>query len=181
MNLTNAASFPGQSRDFADFYALREDPFGQADPRFIYLGANHRKALAALHYGIERGDAAQLLLADAGLGKTTLLRHLHVRLQANASVIFVAAAELKQFELLRHEGILQKNGHAASSAAAATPEPSEPASGASRWRLIALIDDAHQLSDEDIRTSFWQPGRGWWKSCASSILQGLCDRFISPR
>ena len=34
---------------FLNFYGLREQPFGVTpDPRYLYLGASHREALASL-------------------------------------------------------------------------------------------------------------------------------------
>ena len=39
---------------FLNFFGLREQPFGVTpDPRFLYLSAAHREALASLYYGIE--------------------------------------------------------------------------------------------------------------------------------
>ena len=38
-------------------YGLREKPFALTpDPRFLYLSASHREALAHLLYGIEQGE-----------------------------------------------------------------------------------------------------------------------------
>ncbi|PYR39273.1 MAG: peptidoglycan-binding protein, partial [Acidobacteria bacterium] len=65
---------------FLDFYRLREQPFGVTpDPRYLYLGPGHREALASLFYGIETGRGFQSLIAEPGMGKTTLLNQLLLR------------------------------------------------------------------------------------------------------
>ena len=39
---------------YEKYFGLREQPFGVTpDPRFLYLSAAHREALASLYYGIE--------------------------------------------------------------------------------------------------------------------------------
>jgi general secretion pathway protein A len=137
---------------FVAFYSLREDPFGPVDPRFIYLSANHRKALASLHYGIERSDGIQLLVGDAGLGKTTLLRHLQVRLRTNARVVMLAAADLKKSELLDYPASAQESGRADQAVPWAGVENHAPgnSANAATSRLILLIDDAHDLGDAEL-------------------------------
>jgi general secretion pathway protein A len=156
MNLTHPASAADGAEMFAAFYSLRENPFGPADPRFIYLSVSHRKALASLHYGIERGNAIQLLLADAGLGKTTLLRHLQARLQANARVILLAAADCKTSELLANPAGPEKNNQPALStdAASAGNHASANSADGETGRLIVLIDDAQDLGDAELAGLF---------------------------
>jgi type II secretory pathway predicted ATPase ExeA len=145
MRLEVAASSPGEGEMFVEFYSLREDPFRSLDPRVIFLSENHRKALAALHYGIERGDSIQLLLAEAGLGKTILLRHLQGRWQASARVSWSSAANFKESELPNRPGGTREKGQ---------PNESQGMNGAKthalepeRSRQIVLIDDAQDLGD----------------------------------
>jgi general secretion pathway protein A len=55
-------------------YQLREDPFGVTpDPSFLFLSHSHREALATLVHGVEAQRGFMSLIADPGLGKTTLL------------------------------------------------------------------------------------------------------------
>lgn len=60
---------------YEEFYGFRERPFLiTPNPRFLYLNAGHREALATLRYGLTSSLGITLLLGDAGTGKTTLLR-----------------------------------------------------------------------------------------------------------
>src|SRR5882672_7981921 len=55
-------------------FGLRENPFGVTpDPRFLFMTRTHREALASLVNGIECGFGFPVLVAQPGIGKTTLL------------------------------------------------------------------------------------------------------------
>jgi general secretion pathway protein A len=57
------------------FFGFRERPFQLTpDPRFLFLNASHREALATLRYGLASAPGITLLVGGAGTGKTTLLR-----------------------------------------------------------------------------------------------------------
>ena len=59
------------------FYRLNENPFNLTpDPRFLFLTAGHREALAQLVYGVEQGKGFIVLTGEVGTGKTTLLHAL---------------------------------------------------------------------------------------------------------
>ncbi|MBV9087838.1 MAG: hypothetical protein JOY79_10170, partial [Acidobacteriaceae bacterium] len=67
---------------FAQHFGLSEEPFGSTpDPRFLYESSAHREMWRELLAAIESGCRLQALIADPGMGKTTLLhrlmRHLH--------------------------------------------------------------------------------------------------------
>lgn len=75
---------------FLQYYGFREQPFGMTpDPRFLYLSASHREALASLIYGIEAGRGFVSLIARPGMGKTTLLFQLMERLRNSARTAFL--------------------------------------------------------------------------------------------
>jgi type II secretory pathway predicted ATPase ExeA len=60
---------------YESFFGLRERPFDLAvNPRFLYLTARHREALGNLRYGIAVRQGVTLLVGEAGMGKTTLVR-----------------------------------------------------------------------------------------------------------
>ena len=62
---------------YLSFFGFREKPFNLTpDPKFLYLNASYREALAALHYGIAERKGFVTLIGEAGTGKTTLLRRL---------------------------------------------------------------------------------------------------------
>lgn len=87
---------------FLKFYGLREQPFGVTpDPRFLYLSAAHREAMASLYYGIEAGRGFLALIAKPGMGKTTLLFHLLERFRHNARTAFLFQTQCNARELMR--------------------------------------------------------------------------------
>src|SRR5512136_3251030 len=60
---------------YESFFGLRERPFQLTpNPRYLFLNAGHREALATLRYGLASSLGMTLLLGEAGTGKTTLLR-----------------------------------------------------------------------------------------------------------
>jgi general secretion pathway protein A len=74
---------------FSEFYNLREQPFGVTpDPRYLYLSAGHREALASLFYGIETGRGFLSLIAEPGMGKTTILFQVLKRFYSHSAFLF---------------------------------------------------------------------------------------------
>jgi general secretion pathway protein A len=60
---------------YLEFYGLRDAAFELTpDPKFLYLTAAHREALANLKYGLSTAKAVTMLTGEAGTGKTTLIR-----------------------------------------------------------------------------------------------------------
>jgi general secretion pathway protein A len=87
---------------FLDFYQLREQPFGVTpDPRYLYLSPGHREALASLFHGIEANRGFLSLVAEPGLGKTTLLFHLlkSWRGHVNSAFLFQTQCDSREFIL----------------------------------------------------------------------------------
>jgi general secretion pathway protein A len=71
---------------YLSFFGLAEHPFSLApDPRFSFMGASYRVALAQLE---ERSGVA-VLTGEAGTGKTSLLLALRERLDADTAVAYV--------------------------------------------------------------------------------------------
>src|SRR5205823_8507448 len=86
---------------FLDYYRLREQPFGVTpDPRFLYFSPAHREALASLFYGIDAGRGFLVLIAEPGLGMTTLLFQLLKRLKGSVRSAFLFQAECGSPQLL---------------------------------------------------------------------------------
>ena len=84
-----------------NFFGLREQPFGVTpDPRFLYLTASHREALATLVYGIESRRGFSALVAEPGMGKTTLLFFLLDKLKSTARTAFIFRPDSNTKELL---------------------------------------------------------------------------------
>ena len=87
---------------FLDFYGLREQPFGVTpDPRFLYLSAAHREALASLFYGIDAGRGFLALIAKPGMGKTTLLFRLLQQFRPSARTAFLFQTQCNSREFMR--------------------------------------------------------------------------------
>src|SRR5438477_8894792 len=88
---------------FLDYYRLREQPFGVTpDPRFLYFSPAHREALASLFYGIDAGRGFLALIAEPGMGKTTLLFQLLKRLKGSVRSAFLLQTQCDFDELFRY-------------------------------------------------------------------------------
>ncbi len=70
------------------------------DPRFLYLSASHREALASLIYGIETGRGFVGLIAEPGMGKTTVLFQLMEQLRNSARTVFLFQTQANTREFL---------------------------------------------------------------------------------
>ena len=76
---------------YTEFYNLKEKPFElTSSPRFLYLGEVHKEALAFLTYGVVERKGFVLLTGDVGTGKTTVLRTLLSRLNADVRYVHLA-------------------------------------------------------------------------------------------
>jgi type II secretory pathway predicted ATPase ExeA len=88
---------------FLDFYRLREQPFGVGpNPKYLYFSPSHREALASLFYGIETGRGFLALIAEPGMGKTSLLFQLLERLKGSIRSAFLFQTQCDSRELLRY-------------------------------------------------------------------------------
>jgi type II secretory pathway predicted ATPase ExeA len=88
---------------FLDFYKMKEQPFGVTpDPRFLYLGKSHREALASLYYGIQSDRGFVALIAQPGLGKTTLTFQLLEKLQQASRTVFLFQTKCNAKEFLHY-------------------------------------------------------------------------------
>jgi general secretion pathway protein A len=86
---------------YTAFFGLREAPFSiTPDPRYLYLGAHHREALAHLLYGVGEGGGFVQLTGEIGTGKTTLCRSLLEQLPPEVDVALILNPKLTAVELL---------------------------------------------------------------------------------
>jgi TonB family protein len=84
-------------------FDLREEPFGVTpDPRFLYLGPSHREALASLLHGIESGRGFMALIAEPGMGKSTLLREVLDSTRSSSQSASLFQTQCTRQELLRY-------------------------------------------------------------------------------
>jgi general secretion pathway protein A len=81
---------------------LNEQPFGVTpDPRFLYLSEAHKEALASLYYGIEANRGFIGLIAQPGMGKTTMLFHLLETFRTSARIAFLFQTHCNSREFMR--------------------------------------------------------------------------------
>src|SRR4029077_932044 len=86
-----------------DHYKLAEAAFGDTpNPRFLYLGAKHREALASLLMGTESNRGFLAVIAKPGMGKTSLLYQYLQLLQSRARTAFVFQTDCDSREFIRH-------------------------------------------------------------------------------
>jgi general secretion pathway protein A len=86
-----------------DYYKLAEAPFGDTpNPRFLYLGAKHREALASLLMGTESNRGFLAVIARPGMGKTSLLYQYLQLLRSRARTAFVFQTDCDSREFIRH-------------------------------------------------------------------------------
>ena len=87
---------------YLKFFGLKEQPFGVTpDPRFLYLSEAHKEALASLYYGIEANRGFIGLIAQPGMGKTTMLFHLLETFRSTARIAFLFQTHCNSREFMR--------------------------------------------------------------------------------
>lgn len=140
---------------FLDFFELREQPFGETpDPRYIYQSATHREAIASLAYGIEERRGFLVLVAEPGMGKTTVLFHLLEWLRGSARTVFLFQTQCNPRELLCY--LLEDLGTETDGKDLAwiherLKEILVLEANAGR-RLVVFIDEAHNLSESTLES-----------------------------
>lgn len=69
--------------DYETFYNFKEKPFSTSpDERFYYDSPQHSKAMKKLMHGIENRLGLSILVAEIGMGKTTLARRMLSKLSS---------------------------------------------------------------------------------------------------
>ena len=85
------------------FYGLKQQPFDVTpDPAYLYRSRVHREAFNAISQGVENLRGFVALVAEPGMGKTTLLNKLMEELNGSARVVFLFQTQCNSSELLRH-------------------------------------------------------------------------------
>jgi general secretion pathway protein A len=88
---------------YCEFYQLTERPFNVTpDPKFLYLNARYREAIASLNYGITQRKGFITLIGEAGTGKTTLLNKLLEDLDSKTKSVFIFNTNVTFEEILEY-------------------------------------------------------------------------------
>ncbi|MBE9564488.1 MAG: AAA family ATPase, partial [Proteobacteria bacterium] len=86
---------------YNEYFGFKEAPFSIApDPRYLYMTAQHRDALAHLIYGLNSDGGCILLTGEVGTGKTTICRCLLEQIPDQANVALVLNPKVNEIELL---------------------------------------------------------------------------------
>jgi general secretion pathway protein A len=87
---------------YTQFYGFAEKPFNVTpDPKFLYLSASHREALAAMVYGVTERRGYVAITGEVGTGKTTLIYTLLNRLSDKVTAVCVFHTAVTFEQLLR--------------------------------------------------------------------------------
>lgn len=86
---------------YYQYFGLNEAPFSIAvNPRYLFMSARHRDALAHLLYGVGAGGGFILLTGEVGTGKTTINRCLLEQLPPDTDIAIILNPALNALELL---------------------------------------------------------------------------------
>ena len=89
------------SNDVLSHFGMPQQPFDVTpDPTFLYSSPSHREALASLKEGIEHFRGFMVMIAEPGMGKTTLLHKLMEELSETARVVFLFQTQCSSRDLL---------------------------------------------------------------------------------
>src|SRR5208283_4422395 len=88
---------------FLDFYGLREQPFGVTpDPAYLYASRTHCEALDSLTEAIHGDRGFLVLIAEPGMGKTTLLYQVLEGLRETARTVFLFQTQCNSREFFQY-------------------------------------------------------------------------------
>jgi type II secretory pathway predicted ATPase ExeA len=88
---------------FLDFFGLREQPFGMTpDPAYLFASRTHSEALAALSLGISDTRGFLTLIAEPGLGKTTLLYQLSEEMRDSSRIVHLSQTQCTSREFIEY-------------------------------------------------------------------------------
>ena len=86
---------------YNQYFGLSEAPFSIAvNPRYLFMSARHRDALAHLLYGVGAGGGFILLTGEVGTGKTTINRCLLEQLPHDTDIAIILNPAMNAMELL---------------------------------------------------------------------------------
>lgn len=88
--------------DDTKFYHLAENPFAvEPDPKYFFPSESHREALASLQYGVAYKKGFILILGEAGIGKTMLIRRMMSTLDQPSRIVYFPHSQMSIQNMLR--------------------------------------------------------------------------------
>src|SRR3954471_16357242 len=142
---------------YTDYYGLTGRPFQLSpNPRFVYAGRAHRRAVAYLTFGLQQGEGFVAITAEVGAGKTTPGAYLEEQLSHQR--LFIArinAASLGAQEVLKLVArALELNpSHASTANLLGLIERDLRRRNGERQRVLLVIDEAQSLGFEALEAS----------------------------
>jgi len=140
---------------YLEYYNLIEQPFGVTpDPRFLYLNRRYQEALASLWYGVRESRGFIALVAQPGMGKTTLLFQLLQRLRVcSARTVFLFQTCCNSLDLIRYL-LLDLNIFPAPDLASMHQQLNDALAREARTgkQFVLVIDEAQNLSEPVLET-----------------------------
>ena len=140
---------------FLDFYGFREQPFGMTpDPAYLYASRTHSEALASLSFGIADNRGFFALVAEPGMGKTTLLYQLLEKLRDSTRTVllFQTQCNLREFiEYILHDLGVDVKGMGLAAMHGKLNEILFEELLAGK-RFVLVVDEAQNLDDSVLET-----------------------------
>lgn len=88
---------------YTKYYGLKQRPFEiSPDPRFLFMGENHREALAHLIYAVQVGKSFTVITGEVGTGKTTLVQALLKKVDGTVRTAHVFNPKLNPVDFLKY-------------------------------------------------------------------------------
>jgi len=87
---------------YLDYYGFREKPFDLLpNPDFLYLPRRHKEILASILFGLEENKGFLKIIADPGMGKTTVCRSLLRGLKSHYRFAYISHPVMDDVEMLQ--------------------------------------------------------------------------------
>ena len=130
-------------------FGLQDKPFkASTDPKYLWLGARQKEALAALVAGVLGGEGFQVVTGDAGTGKTTLANAVLKELADRVVAVAVPCPEYEGIDLFKLIAKAYGIGGPQQDHDSLVARISDfvRRSFSSGKRVALIIDDAHRLN-----------------------------------
>ncbi len=142
-----------QTASYTSFYRLKKRPFELTpDADFVFMSPSHTAALSSIRYGVRCRKGLTVVIGEAGLGKTTILRqYLTMVDETLQKTIPIYNASVSFDRLL--VTILDAMGVSASGESGELIHHLREVALAEHRRnrpVVVLIDEAHNLSSETL-------------------------------